>query len=358
MSKINASEILERVVSSAASDLLLSVGNTPIIRINTRLSPLADTDILTATDVELFLSQILQAEQRDILDVNKEIDFSVALGSKARFRVNAFYQRGYPSVALRTIPMQIPSLADLNLPQIIADFGNLKQGLVLIVGPTGHGKSTTIASIIDNINKTRAEHILTIEDPIEYIFTNSMSLIEQREMFLDTHSWDVALRSVLRQDPNIVMVGEMRDVQTMSAVLQISETGHLVMATLHTNSAAQTIERIIVSFPESKQSQVRTQLAQVIEAVVSQRLIPGKDGGLVPAVEVMIATDAVRNLIREGKAHMLDNVIGTGQGFGMRTLEYSLAELVIKEKVLLDEAAKYTSRPELLKAYLKGGKFK
>ena len=356
--KLEVSKLLEKVIESNASDLLISVGNNPIIRVNTNLSPLTEYDVLTSTDVEYFLSQILQADQKDILDVNKEIDFSVALGNKARFRVNAFYQRGYPSVALRAIPMVVPSIETLSLPDAVKQLSNLKQGLVLVVGPTGHGKSTTIASMIEYINTTRAEHIVTIEDPIEYIFTNKKSLIEQREMYLDTHSWDVALKSVLRQDPNIVMVGEMRDAQTMSAVLQISETGHLVFATLHTNSAAQTIERVIVAFPESKQTQVRQQLAQTIEAIVSQRLLPSTQGGLTPAIEILLATDAIRNLIREGKTHMIDNTIMTGAGIGMKTLEHSLAELVINNLVTLEDAMKYSLRPDSLRASLKQVKYK
>ena len=355
--KINATAILEKVLEMGASDLLLSVTNAPVIRINGRLQPLPDSSPTTAEDIEFFLSQILKADQKDIFDVNKEIDFSVALGNKARFRVNAFYQRGYPSVAMRAIPMKVPDLNELNMPETIEYLCNLKQGLVLVVGPTGHGKSTTIAAMIEKINTTRAEHIVTIEDPIEYLFTNKQSLIEQREMYLDTHSWDVALKSVLRQDPNIVMVGEMRDVQTMSAVLQISETGHLVLATLHTNSAAQTIERVIVSFPEGKQSQVRQQLAQTIEAVVSQRLIPSKSGCLIPAVEILLATDAIRNLVREGKTHMIDNTISTSLGLGMCDLEHSLAKLVNEGKVEVEEAMKFSLKPDNLRNALKQGKF-
>ncbi|NMB69933.1 PilT/PilU family type 4a pilus ATPase, partial [candidate division WWE3 bacterium] len=272
--KLNATEILEKTLSLKASDLHLMVGAKPAVRINTALSTLEEFPILMVDDIELVLSQILDQDQRQILEVNKELDFSVSLGNKARFRVNAFYQKGYPSVALRLIPTVIPSLAELNLPDVISQLCELRQGLVLVVGPTGQGKSTTIASMIDRINSTRAEHIVTIEDPIEYVFTNKMSIIEQREMYLDTHSWDIALRSALRQDPNIVFVGEMRDMETISAALQISETGHLVFATLHTNSASQTVERIIASFPESKRSEVRVQLAQVIEVVLSQRLLP------------------------------------------------------------------------------------
>ncbi len=352
--KLNATTLLEKVLELGASDLLLSVNNMPIVRINGRLQQMPNNNPLTGEDVEYFLSQIMKADQKDIFEVNKEIDFSVALGNKARFRVNAFFQRGYPSVALRAIPMDIPALDSLGLPPTVEALSNIKQGLILVVGPTGHGKSTTIAAMIDRINETRSEHIVTIEDPIEYIFTNKKSLIEQREMYLDTHSWDVALKSALRQDPNIVMVGEMRDTQTMSAVLQISETGHLVFATLHTNSAAQTIERMIVSFPESKQGQVRQQLSQVMEAVISQRLISGKGGGLVPAVEILLATNAIRNLIREGKTHMIDNVISTSLGIGMIDLDHSLSLLVREGKVDAGEAMKYALKPEDLRSSIKG----
>lgn len=356
--KLNATKILEKVVELNASDLLLSVGNPPMVRINTVLAPIAGEQSLTSIDVEFFLSQTLHSDQKDIYDVNKELDFSISLGNKARFRVNAFFQRGYPSVALRAIPMIVPSLKSLNLPATIGNLINLKQGLVIVAGPTGHGKSTTTASMIEEVNQTRAEHIITVEDPIEYIFTNKKSLIEQREMYLDTHSWDAALKSVLRQDPNIVVVGEMRDAETMSAVLQISETGHLVFATLHTNSASQTVERIIVSFPDEKQAQIRAQLSQVLEAVVSQRLLPSKEGGLIPAVELMLMTDAIRNLIREGKTYMMDNVISTSSNIGMSNLERSLAELVLNDKVEMEEAMKYAMHPDNLRSLLKGGKFR
>jgi twitching motility protein PilT len=307
-------------------------------------------------DIEYFLAQVLDEDQKSIFELNKELDFSIALGTKARFRVNAFYQKGYPSVALRLIPILIPTLSSLHLPDILSRVCDLKQGLVLVVGPTGHGKSTTIASMIDRINETRAEHVITIEDPIEYVFSNKQSLIEQREMSIDTHSWESALKSVLRQDPNIVLIGEMRDIETMQAALQVSETGHLVFATLHTSSAAQTIERIINSFSESSRPQIRLQLAQVLEVIVSQRLISSKDFGMVPAVEIMIANDAIRNLIREGKAHMIDNTIATSLEMGMVTMERGLAVLVEKGWIDLAEAVKFANRPDELRRLLKGGK--
>lgn len=347
--KFNVAQLLEKVVSMGASDLHMSVGVSPVIRINTVLSALPEISPLTVEDVEFFLSQILSQEQKDILDVNKELDLSVALGNKVRFRVNVFYQKGYPSVAMRVIPATVPTIDQLNLPPMIAQLADIPQGLVLVVGPTGHGKSTTIAAMIDRINETRAEHILTIEDPIEYIFPNKKSLIEQREMYLDTHSWEVALKAVLRQDPNVVFVGEMRDHDSIQAALTISETGHLVFTTLHTNSAAQTIDRIIDSFPEHQQSQVRLQLSQVLEAIVSQRLIPSSTKGMIPAIEVLIADTAVRSLIREGKTHQIDNTISTSGNLGMISLDKSLAQLVKESKIEFNDALKVSLNPEELR---------
>lgn len=353
---LNVSALLEKVVSLDASDLHLVVGSPPVVRINTALSPLKDQPVLKTDDVEYVLSQILSQEQKDIFDVNKEIDFSLGLGNKARFRVNAFYQKGYPSVAMRLISMTVPSIEELNLPPVIGSFCNLAQGLVLVTGPTGHGKSTTLAAMIQRINETRAEHIITIEDPIEYVFQNKLSLIEQREMYLDTHSWDVALKSILRQDPNVVLLGEMRDTETMEAALRIAETGHLVFATLHTNSAAQTVERIMSSFPQEAQNEVRLQFSQVIEAIVSLRLVPSPARGVVPAMELLIANTAVRSLIREGKTYQIDNIISTSANLGMNSLEKSLAQLVLDGLIEPEEAMKHTNKIEDLRRYLKGVK--
>lgn len=354
--KLEATQLLEKVISLNITDLHLSAGAPPYIRINTVLQPMRDYSSLSVEDVEYFLFQVLTEEQKTLLEVNKELDFSISLGAKARFRVNAFYQKGYLSVALRAIPMVIPSLDSLSLPSAIGDLCNMRQGLILVVGPTGHGKSTTIASMIDRINETRAEHIVTIEDPIEYIFTNKKSLVDQREMNLDTHSWDSALKAVLRQDPNIVFIGEMRDIETVTAALQISETGHLVFATLHTNSASQTVERIISSFPEYMQAEVRVQLAQVLEVIISQRLLPSDEKGMVPAIELMLATDGIKNIIRESRAHMIDNIIATSLGMGMITLERSLAMLVEKGWVDANIALKYTTRADELRRLLKNTK--
>jgi twitching motility protein PilT len=247
------------------------------------------------------------------------------------------------------IPTVIPGFGELNLPTVIEQLCDIHQGLVLVVGPTGQGKSTTIAAMIDRINVTRSEHIVSIEDPIEYVFVNKKSIIEQREMFLDTHSWDIALKSVLRQDPNVVFIGEMRDVDTMTAALQISETGHLVFATLHTNSASQTIDRIIAAFPETKRAEVRVQLGQVLEVVISQRLLPSDKKGMVPAIEIMLGTDGVKNIIREGKTFLLDNVINTSSQIGMISLERSLANLITAGDIDFTVALKYTQKPDELK---------
>lgn len=351
--KLNVTHILESTLSKEVSDLHFSIGAKPIVRIAGQLKTLDEYDALTLDDLENILTQLLEEQQREIFEINKEIDFSVSLGTSARVRVNAFYQKGYPSLALRIIPIGVPSLDSLNLPPTIANLCALKQGLVLVVGPTGHGKSTTMAAMIDRINETRSEHIITIEDPIEYMFVNKKSLIEQREMYLDTHSWDIALKSALRQDPNIVMVGEMRDPETIDAALRISETGHLVFASVHTNSAAQTIERIISSFSEERRSEVGILLSYVLEVVISQRLVLGKDGKLYPASEIMLGSEAVKNLIRENKTHMLDNIISTSAQMGMVSIEKSLADLVNRGVVDSEEAMKYTSRPEVLRRLLK-----
>ncbi len=349
----SAPKILEQVVSLGASDLHLTVASPPVVRINRQLSPLADFSPLTIEDIESFLHQVLQSDQMSILEVSKELDFSISLGHKARFRVNAFYQKGYPSVALRYIPQTIPTLQELHLPPILSSITAVRQGLILVVGPAGHGKSTTIASMIDQVNATRAEHIITLEDPIEYIFTNKKSLIEQRELFVDTASWENALKSILRQDPDIVFIGEMRDTETTLAALRIAETGHLVFATLHTNSASQTVERIISIFPSEKQQGLRSQLSAVLEAVISLRLLSTKDGGVWPAVEILLGTDAVRNIIRDGKFEQLDNVISTSVHRGMVSMDRSLAELIKQGLVAPDEALRYALNPDQVRRYLK-----
>lgn len=346
-------ELLEEVVKREASDLHLTVGAVPTLRIDGALAPLEGTNPLSAEVVKGLCFSLLTEEQKDILLANKELDFSFALGELARFRVNVYHQKGYLAAALRHIPFKIRTLEELNLPPIIKNFSKLPQGFVLVTGPTGHGKSTTLAALINEINENRADHIVTIEDPIEYVYPHRRSLVTQRELHLDTHSWEIALRSVLREDPDVVLIGEMRDYETISAALTIAETGHQVFSTLHTNSAAQTIDRIIDVFPEHQQSQVRVQLAASLEGIVSQRLIPAIQGGRYPACEILLANPAVRSLIREGKTHQIDNLILTSAELGMMSLEYSLAGLVKAGKVSLDQAKACTLRPEELSRILR-----
>lgn len=341
-------QLLEEVVKRDSSDLHLNVGAMPMLRIDGTLIVVEGTHPLTKEEVEELVLSILTDEQRELLFANKEIDLSFALGEVARFRVNIYHQKGYLGAAFRHIPSQIRSLEDLNMPGVLTNFTKLNQGFILVTGPTGHGKSTTLAALIDSINATRADHIVTIEDPIEYVYPHRKSLVSQREMHTDTYSWDIALRSVLREDPDVVLIGEMRDYETTEAALLIAETGHLVFSTLHTNSASQTINRIIDQFPDQQQSQIRTQLASTLVGIVSQRLIPGIGGGRYPAAEILMATPALRNMIREDKVHQIDNYIQTGQEAGMVSLESSLAGLVKAGKITLEKAREFTMRPEVL----------
>lgn len=353
-------QILEEALRRGASDVHLMVGIYPTLRIDGRLIPITKGPTPTPEYIEKLVLSLTLPEQKELLLTNKELDFSFSLGEVARFRVNAFYQKGYLSAALRLIPNKIPNLEELHLPKVIGNLTKLRQGLVLVTGPTGHGKSTTIASLLNVINSEKGEHIITIEDPIEYIYPSRKSLIAQREMHLDTHSWEIALRSILREDPDVVLIGEMRDYETIEAVLTIAETGHLVFATLHTNSAAQTLDRVVGVFPENQQDQVRMQLSNVLEAVLSQRLIPAQSGGRYPATEILLATPAVKNVIREGKTHLVDNIIQTSSGVGMQTLETSLAGLVKAGHIDLETGLSYSLRPQELTREVKnlGGKIK
>ena len=338
-------QLLEEVIRRQASDLHLTVGALPTLRVDGSLVPIEHTNPLTPDDVEALCFSLTSDEQKDILLSNKEIDFSFALGEVARFRVNLYHQKGYLGAALRLIPANIRTLEELGLPNAIQQFTNLPHGFVLVTGPTGHGKSTTLAAMINQINETRASHIITIEDPIEYVYPHRQSLITQRELHLDTHSWDIALRSVLREDPDVVLVGEMRDFETISAALTIAETGHLVFATLHTNSASQTIDRIIDVFPEHQQTQIRSQLASSLQGVISQRLLPALGGGRVAATEILTMNAGIRSVIREGKTHQIDNLMSTGTEVGMMSLERSLTSLIQAGKISMEEAKKVTLRP-------------
>ena len=345
---MNIKELLQNTIDAGASDLHLVSGIFPTLRIEGELISLTSSGVLTPEMIGEFLKAILIAEQLERLKVNKEIDFSLSFSEKARFRVNAYTQKGSLAAAFRRIPLEIPGVDSLELPKIIHSFTTLRQGFVLVTGPTGHGKSTTLAAILNEINQTRSCHIVSIEDPVEFIFKPVKSIISQREMQSDTHSWSVALRTVLREDADVVLVGEMRDYETIAAALTVAETGHLVFATLHTNSAAQTIDRIVDVFPEEQQKQVQLQLSNVIEAVFSQRLIPGVSKKRVVAHEVMLATTAIRTAIREGKTHQIDSILQTSQEAGMNTIEKSLAALVREGKITLETAQSWSLRPEEL----------
>ena len=338
-------ELLEKVIEYHASDLHLTVGAPPTLRVDGQLTPLPGRPIITIEEVTKVVNSLFNADQKELFNKNLEIDFSFSLKDRARFRVNAYHQRGYIAVALRLIPLRVPTIEELNLPNSIYDFCSLPQGFVLVTGPTGHGKSTTLAAILNQINDSRKVHIITIEDPIEYVYPHKACLIEQREMHLDTLSWPVALRSVLREDPDVVLVGEMRDYETISAALTVAETGHLVFATLHTNSAAQTVDRIIDVFPDHQQPQVRIQLSAILEGVVSQRLLPAIGGGRVPVVEVLLPNGAVRNVIREGKTYQLDNIISTSAETGMISFDQALAQLVKSGRITIESARRYAAHP-------------
>ena len=341
-------ELLAYTIDKKASDLHLLVGTPPMIRFNGILSPVTGSDVLTPEEVSHLVFSLVNEEQREILTVNKELDFSFNFEGDFRFRINAYYQKGNLAAALRLISNKIPKINDLNLPQICHSFTQLRQGFILVTGPTGHGKSTTLAAMIDEIAQTRPVHIITIEDPVEYVFNHQKAIISQRELRADTHSWQIALRSCLREDPDVVMIGEMRDYETIASALTIAETGHLVFATLHTNSAAQTVDRIIDVFPANQQAQVRAQLSLTLEAILSQRLLPSLTGGRIPAAEILVATPAVRNAIREGKTAMLDTILQTSGELGMKTLEMDLADLVKNGKISLDVARSFALRPEEL----------
>lgn len=331
-------KILAEAVTKNASDIHITEGIPITLRIDGNLLAAEGQKPLTNKESESLILAFLDDFQKSRLSREKEIDFSFGFGKEVRFRANVFYQRGSLSCALRLIPSKIKTFADLNLPPILEKFTTANQGFVIITGPTGHGKSTTLAAMIDRINHSRREHVITIEDPIEYTFINDKSIIEQREVYNDTQSFARALRSALREDPNVILLGEMRDLETISASLTLAETGHLVLTTLHTNNAAQTADRIIDVFPPHQQQQIRQQLANVLLGVVSQRLLPRQKGGRIVACEIMIANSAVKNIIREGKTHQLPNIITTSSAEGMITLDKVLADLVSKGEISLDDA--------------------
>ena len=350
--KQGLNNLLTATAKQGASDLHLAVGRHPTLRIDGVLVPLQSEPIIIPDVMEGIVGEMLTPEQKQKLLVQRQLDFAYSFEDKARFRVNVYYQRGYLGAVLRLVPAQIRTIEELNLPPLLHDLAKLSQGFILLVGPAGHGKSSTLAAIVDEINHTRSDHIITIEDPIEYLFTQDQCMISQREVGNDTLSFHSALRTVLRQDPDVVMIGEMRDGVSIATAMTASETGHLVMSTLHTNSAAQTSDRIIDSFPPEQQSQVTSQLAATLVAIVSQRLLPRISGGRVPATEIMIVNPAIRNLIRERKTYQIDLVIETSLQEGMVTLNRSLVNLVKNKEVSLENAELYSLNPAELRILL------
>lgn len=337
--------LMRLVAQQGASDLHLVVGRYPTLRIDGKLFPLTQEKVLTPDETQEMSDVIMGEDHKKKFLEEKQVDLSYNFENKARFRVNVFFQQGYVSVAMRLISNEIRRLEELNMPEMLYDLVKFNQGLILVVGPVGHGKSTTLAALINEINQTQEKHIVTIEDPIEYVYQQDKSIVNQREVHQDTESFQSALKSVLREDANVVLVGELRDLESISIAMTAAETGHLIFATLHTNDSAQTIDRIIDVFPSHQQNQVRSQLANTLLGVISQRLVPKVDGGRIPAVEIMIKNHAIENLIREDKSYQIDNVIETSSEQGMVTLDRSLAELVSKGIISMDSALSYAKEP-------------
>lgn len=347
-SKNYLSSLLSETIEKRASDLHINVGLKPHLRIDGELAPIAKESDVTIELAEGLVNAVLNSQQREIFSRDKEIDFGYNFKDNARFRVNIYHEKGLLAAAFRLIPAKVRGIDELEMPPVLHEFAKLSQGFVLAVGPSGHGKSTTLAAIIDEINKTRKEHIITIEDPIEYLFAPEKSVISQREVGSDTPDFSRALKSVLRQDPDVLMIGEMRDAESISAAMTAAETGHLVFSTLHTNSTAQTIDRIIDTFPAEKQDQAASQLAATLAGIVSKRLVPKIGGGRVPACEVLLINPAIRTLIRDRKAHQIDTVIETNLKAGMLSLSRSLTQLVKEKKITKENAELYAlSQAEL-----------
>lgn len=346
-------ELIETVVREGGSDLHFSVGYNPTIRVNGSLIPLLKKPKLTPEDTLGFISELITPEQKERFLSHKEVDFSYSYKDQVRFRGNGFFQRGAVSIALRLIPREIKTLTELNLPEDeLGSFTALQQGFFLIVGPVGQGKTTTLASMIEIINKERAERIISIEDPIEYLFEPKKSMIDQREVRIDTKDFHTALRYAFRQDVDVIMIGEMRGIETIAAAVTAAETGHLVLSTLHTNNAAQTIDRIIDSFPAAQQDQIRIQLAGSLAGIFSQRLVPRISGGLIPSYELLINNTAVANLIRERRSHEINTVIETSSSEGMIDMNRSLAELVRRGEVSVEQAMSRSLNPKILERML------
>lgn len=339
--QVGVKKFLNYAIAKRASDIHIKVGIPPVVRIDGRLKSIENVNPLTREECEFYIKNLLNAEQYKRFQVNKELDFSFGFDN-TRFRTNVYYERNNINASLRLISAEIKNFNELGLPPILEKFTLTNQGLVIITGPTGHGKSTTMAAMLDYINTNKSSHILTIEDPIEYTFKHKKGIISQREVGNDTKSFSDALKSSFREDPDVIMVGEMRDLETIESALTLAETGHLVLTTLHTNSASMTADRIIDVFPPYQQEQIRSQLASVMVGVVSQRLIPKVNGGRIVACEIMIANNAVRSILRDGKTHQLNNIIQTSASEGMISLDKVLAEYVNKGDITLDDALAWT----------------
>lgn len=336
--QIKIEPLLDEVLKRDASDLHLQSGLPAMLRIDGALVKVENPVVLKPADIKSLIYSVLDDQQKKILEADLEIDFSFAYGDLARFRVNAFHEKGSLAVALRLIPTKIRTIQELGLPQVINNFTEFPRGLVLVTGPTGSGKSTTLAAMVDKINTEKSLHIITIEDPIEYQHYHKQSIVVQREVHFDTLSFGAGLRSSLREDPDVVLIGEMRDLETISTAITLAETGHLVMATLHTNSASQSIDRMIDVFPPHQQQQIRIQLSNVLMGIVSQRLIPMVGGGRTAAAEILVVNSAVRNIIREAKSHQIDAVIQTGGEQGMQNMDSTLVKLIHEGKISHDVA--------------------
>lgn len=352
---MDLADVLSEIVELEASDLHLAVGLPPLARVHGKLVQLKYPPLKHADTRELVYS-ILTQDQRQKLETDWEIDFSYSVLGKARFRVNAYFQRNSVGAAFRLVPLNVLNIDQLGLPKIIHSFCHIPRGFILVTGPTGSGKSTTLAAIIDEINDTRAEHIMTVEDPIEFLHRHKNCLVNQREVGTDTKSFNRALKSVLRQDPDVILVGEMRDLETIQTALTAAETGHLVFATLHTQDAPQSIDRMIDVFPPHQQEQIRVQIASSIQGIMTQQLLPRVGGqGRVAACEVLIPTPAVRNLIREGKTHQIYTVMQTGSKYGMQTMDSALADLVSRRLISRELAEARSSNPEDLNRLIQSG---
>src|SRR3954468_12626829 len=351
-------ELLEHMVARDASDLHVTVGTPPVIRVRGEVERVDEFAPLSSEDTQQLLYRILSSEQQKQLEIHRQLDFSHSIPGLARFRVNVYFQRGSVGAAFRLVPDELKTLEEVRPPDSLRDLADKPRGLVLVTGPTGSGKSTTLAAMIDEINRTRSEHILTIEDPVEFVHRHKRCIVNQREIGPDAGSFGDALRAALRQDPDVILLGEMRDLETIGPALTAAETGHLVLGTLHTQSAAGTIDRIIDVFPAEQQEQVRMQIAATLEGVVTQMLLPTANGsGRVAALEVLFPDDAVRNLIRQGKAEQIYSVMQTNRSRGMQTLEQSLADLTISGVITKDVALGATSKPDQLKGLLERAGF-